>query len=130
MKIDLRKPIAEMSEEEKAKFYEFIQILAEKWASKESLQLEFKTDSERQVRRQIELLRRKENIPYISHSKRRGYKIAKYLEDYPDAKKSSLEMHSRAEKILESAKPIDEFCRLCEEGKIKSREDISWQEKE
>ena len=58
MKIDLRKPIAEMSEEEKAEFYEFIQILAEKWASKESLQLEFKTDSERAVRRRIEMLRR------------------------------------------------------------------------
>lgn len=125
MKIDLRKPIAEMSEEEKVEFYEFIQVLAEKWASKESLQLEFKTDNERS-----EILRRKENIPYISHSKRKGYKVAKYLEDYPDAKKSSLEMHSRSEKILESVKPIDEFCRLCEEGKIKSRESETWLEKE
>ena len=130
MKIDLRKPIAEMSEEEKSKFYEFIQVLAEKWASKESLQVEFKTDSERAVRRRIEILRQKENIPYISHSKRKGYKVAKYLEDYVDAKQNSIEMHSRAEKILESVKPIDEFCRLCEEGKIKSREEVSWQEKE
>ena len=65
MKIDLRKPISEMSEEEKVEFYEFIQALAEKWASKESLQVEFKTDSERAVRRKIERLRQKEGIPYI-----------------------------------------------------------------
>lgn len=130
MKIDLRKPISEMSEEEKVEFYEFIQALAEKWASKESLQVEFKTDSERAVRRKIERLRQEEGIPYISHSHRKGYKVARYLEDYADAKQTSKEMHSRAEKILLSVKPIDDFCKLCEEGKIKSRESETWLEKE